>query len=188
MERGTLGVGTGPTPSPIPPIPPKVHPEIPPRTKPLRITIKRAKIPDYYLSMAKSVDRMVTQVPEEEAFPKPSQVEEHFKKVPNCDGTPTVPTAKVTTQSSAKMEDRMVTPVPKKEVVPTPTTSGWYEVKKSKNAERFLRGRTRPTLRSIPIVDQPQGRTGWSPTCLRRERFQCPLNQERTWTELKMRL
>ena len=115
-----------------------MRPEVPPRTKPLEIKLKRAKIPDHYLSMAESLDRMVTQVPEERVFPTPTQVEGLIDKVPGCDGTPIVHAAKETYHSSANGQVRIVTPAPKKDVVPTPTKTPLKEVQIQRKSEKNI--------------------------------------------------
>ena len=82
-----------------------MRPEVPPGTKPLEIKLRRAKIPDYYVSIPGSLERMVTQVSEEKVFPTPTQLEGQVKYY----------------ISRPRGLDKMVTQVPEESVFPTPT-------------------------------------------------------------------
>ena len=82
-----------------------MRPEVPPGTKPLEIKLRRAKIPDYYVSIPGSLERMVTQVSEEKVFPTPTQLEGQVKYY----------------ISRPRGLDKMVTQVPEERVFPTPT-------------------------------------------------------------------
>ena len=88
--------------------------------------------------MAESLDRMVTQVPEEEVFPTPTQVEGQPNKMPGCDGTPIAHAAKETYHSSTNEQVRIVTPAPKKEVVPTPTETPLKVVQVQRKSEKKM--------------------------------------------------
>ena len=90
-----------------------------------------------------------------------------------------VPEAVNSTNSLAKKQDRMVTPVPEIEVVPTPPKPGGYENKMSRkdgnNTFPEEKSKTHPQNDA-----QPRSRTGWSPKCLRKRKFQRSLSQEKT--------
>ena len=86
-----------------------MRPEIPPRTKPLEVKLRRAKIPDHYVSTPRGLDRMVTQIPEEKVIPTPTQVEGQVKIV-----TPEPKKKAVPTSTERKSEKKMTLVPPKK--------------------------------------------------------------------------